>query len=246
MKSKSIINNNLSKHLKDAEESVLEWHEDTFNAIKKKPRRSDLIVMGALLVARKHTLAILALIKERHLLPAQALLRVLIELHIKFHWVMRRIKIRTVLNDKKINSRLQQLDKRRVEDDKKLIKDLNENRFPQKNKIITELDKQWAKYQRRRIKKSPDIASICQKLDKLAVLGTPNNNMSWASVIYPEFYRKYSRAIHSDLGLIRKFVINRKNKILWYEDIEDDPKNIIEYALTVFADINKLFLNYYK
>jgi len=149
-------------------------------------------------------------------------------------------------NDKKIYSRLQQLDKRRVEDDKKLIKDLNENRFPQKNKIITKLDKQWAEYQRRRIKKAPNIASICQKLDKLAVLDTPNNDMSWANVIYPEFYRKYSRAIHSDLGLIRKFVINRKNKILWYEDIEDDPKDIIEYTLTVFADINKLFLNYYK
>jgi len=246
VKSKSIINNDLSKNLKNAEESVLKWHEHTFNAIKKKTKRSDLIVMGALLVARKHALAILALVKERHLLPAQVLLRVLIELHIKFHWVMRRIKIRTISNDKKIYSRLQQLDKRRVEDDKKLIKNLNENRFPYKNKIITKLDTQSAEYKRRRIKKSPDIASICQKLDKLAVLGTPNNDMSWANVIYPEFYRKYSRAVHTDLGLIRKFVINRKNKILRYEDVEDNPEDIIEYALTVFADVNKLFLNYYK
>ena len=246
MENKEVTNNILSQHLKDAEESICEWHKDTFDAMKKKPRRSDLILMGVLFVARKHALGMLTLIKEGHLLPAQALLRVLIELHIKLHWVMRDLKIRTEENDKEIYLRLQQLDKKRVEDDKKLIKDLNETRWPQKNKILTQLEDQLTEYKRRGIKISPDIASICREFDKLAVLGASNNRESWTNMIYPELYRRYSRVIHSDLGLIRKFVVNKDDKIFWHEDVEDDPKDIIDYTLTIIADINKLFLNYYK
>ena len=58
--------------------------------------------------------------------------------------------------------------------------------------------------------------------------------------------RHYSRAIHSDLGLVRKFVQKEGNKILSCEDINDDPEQLIEYTLTLAADINKLFQNYYK
>jgi hypothetical protein len=246
LENKEVTNRTLLQHLKDAEESICEWHKDTFNAMKKKPRQSDLILMGVLFIARKHALGILKLIKEGHLLPAQALLRVLIEVHIKFHWVIRDLKIRTEENNKEIDLRLQQLDKKRVEDDKKLIKDLDETRWPQKNEILNRLEDQLTEYERRGIEKSPDIASICRELDKLAVLCASNNEEPWTNTIYPELYRRYSRAIHSDLGLIRKFVTNKDNKIFWHEDVEDDPEDIINYVLTIIADINKLFLNYYK
>jgi len=236
----------LSKHLEDAEDSVLKWYQDTLDVIQKEPRKSDMVMAGTLLVARKHTLATLALIKERHLLSAQVILRVLIELHIKLHWVMCDVKNKTEENDKKMHLRLQSLDKKRVEDDMKLIKNLDESRFPKKNEIITQLNEQMAEYQRRSIKKSPDIVSICKKLDELGVLNASNDDESWQSWIYPEFYRHYSRAVHSDLGLVRKFVQQEGNKILWYEDIKDDPEQLIEYTLTFTADINKLFQNYYK
>ena len=126
-------NDTLSKHLEDAEDSVLKWYQETFEIVQKKPRPSDLIIMAVLLVAKKHALAALTLIKEKHLLSVQVILRVLIELHIKLHWVMRGLKSRTEENDKEIHLRLQQLDKRRVWDDIKLIKDLDDNRFPKKN-----------------------------------------------------------------------------------------------------------------
>ena len=78
----------MSKQLKDAENVAPKWYQETFDVVQKSSRPSDLIIMGVLLVAKKHTLAILTLIKEKHLLSAQVILRVLIELHIKLHWVM--------------------------------------------------------------------------------------------------------------------------------------------------------------
>ena len=167
-------------------------------------------------------------------------------LHINLHWVMCDIKSKTEGNDKKIYLRLQQLDKRRVWDDIKLIKDLDENRFPKKNEILDQLNGQIAEYKKRSIQKSPNTADICKKLDELGVLKTSNDKESWVGMIYAEHYRHYSRAVHSDLGLVRKFVQQEGNKILWYEDIKDDPEQLIEYTLTITADINKLFQNYYK
>ena len=240
----------MTKHLKDAEDSVPKWYQETFDIVqqasKGQLRQTDLIVAGMLLVARKHTLAALTLIKEKHFLSAQVILRVLIELYIKLHWVMCDVESKTKENDKEIYLRLQQLDKRRVEDDKKLIKDLDENRWPKKDEVLAQLNGQIAEYKKRNIKKSPDIASICKKLDELGVLNALNDNEFWQSCIYPEFYRHYSRAVHSDLGLIRKFVQQKNNKILWCKDIKYDPEQLIEYALTLAADINKLFQNYYK
>lgn len=236
----------MSKHLEDAEDSVLKWYQETFEIVQKKPRPSDLIIMGVLLVARKHTLAALTLIKEKHLLSVQVILRVLIELHIKLHWVMCDLESKTEENDKKKYLKLQSLDKKRVEDDRKLVRDLDENRFSQKDEILAQLNGQIAEYEKRNIKKSPDIVSICKKLDELGVLNASNDDESWQRWIYPEIYRHYSRAVHSDLGLVRKFVQQEGNKILWYEDIKDDPEQLIEYTLTITADINKLLQNYYK
>ena len=82
--------------------------------------------------------------------------------------------------------RLQRLDKRRVEDDIKLIKDLDENRFPKKNEILNSLNTQIAEYKRRGIRKSPDIASMCEKFDELGVLNTSNGKESWKGMIYAE------------------------------------------------------------
>lgn len=236
----------MTKHLKDAEDSALKWYQDTFDVIQKEPRESAMVMAGTLLVAKKHTLATLALIKEKHLLSAQVILRVLVELHIKLHWVMCDVENKTEENDKKIHLRLQSLDKKRVEDDSKLVKELDENRFSQKDKILAQLKGQIAEYEKRNIKKSPDIASICKKLDESRVLIASNDGELWQSWIYPEFYRHYSRAVHSDLGLVRKFVQKEGNKILFCEDINDDPEQLIEYTLTLAADINKLFQNYYK
>ena len=153
-------NDTLSKHLEDAEDSVLKWYQETFEIVQKQPRPSDLIIMGVLLVAKKHTLATLTLIKEKHLLSVQVILRVLIELHIKLHWVMCDLESKTEENDKIIYFKLQSLDKRRVEDDRKLVRDLDENRFSQKHEILAHLNGQIAEYEKRNIKKSPDIASI--------------------------------------------------------------------------------------
>ena len=240
----------MSKHLEDAEDFAPKWYQETFDIVQRASkgqlRQTDLIVAGTLLVARKHTLAALTLIKEKHFLSAQVILRVLIELHIKLHWVMCDVESKTKENDKKIYLRLQRLDKRRVGDDKKLIKDLDENRWPKKDKTLAQLNGQIAEYEKRNIKKSPDIASICKKLDELGFLNASKDDESWQSWIYPEFYRHYSRAVHSDLGLVRKFVQQKGKKILWYEDIKDDPEQLIEYTLTFTADINKLFQNYYK
>ena len=236
----------MSKHLEDAEDSVLKWYQETFDIIQKNPRPSSRIIMGELLVARKHTLGALTLIKENHLLSAQVILRVLFELYIKLHWVMCGLESRTEENDKEIHLKLQQLDKRRVWDDRKLVRDLDKNRFPKKDETLEQLNGQIAEYEKREINKSPDIASICKKLDELGVYKTLNDKETWVGMIYAELYRHYSRAVHSDLGLVRKFVQQEGNKILWHEDINDDPEQLIEYTLTVAADINKLFQNYYK
>ena len=236
----------MSKHLEDAEDFAPKWYQETFDIVQKNPRPSSLIIMGELLIARKHTLGALTLIKENHLLPAQVILRVLFELHINLHWVMCGLESRTEENDKEIHLKLQQLDKRRVWDDIKLIRDLDENRVPKKNIILAQLNGQIAEYEKRDIQKSPDIASICKKLDELGVYKTLNDKETWVGMIYAEHYRHYSRAVHSDLGLVRKFVQQEGNKILWYEDIKDDPEQLIEYTLTITADINKLFQNYYK
>jgi hypothetical protein len=239
-------NNTLSKHLEDAEDSVLKWYQETFEIVQKKPRPSSLIIMGELLVARKHTLGALTLIKEKHLLSVQVILRVLIELHLKLHWVMCGLESRTEKNDEEIHLKLQQLDKRRVWDDRKLVRDLDKNRFPQKDQVLEQLNGQIAEYEKRKINKSPDIANICKKLDELGVYRALNDKETWVGMIYAEFYRHCSRAVHSDLGLVRKFVQQVGNKILWSEDIEDDPEQLIKYTLTIAADINRLFQNYYK
>ena len=239
-------NDTLSKNLDDAEDSVLKWYQETLEIVQKKPRPSSQIIMGELLVARKHALAVLTLIKAKHLLSAQVILRVLFELYIKLHWVMCGLESRTEENDKEIHLKLQQLDKRRVWDDRKLVRDLDKNRFPKKDETLEQLNGQIAEYEKRKINKSPDIASICKKLDELGVYKTLNDKETWVGMIYAELYRHYSRAVHSDLGLVRKFVQQEGNKILWYEDIKDDPEQLIEYTLTLTADINKLFQNYYK
>ena len=236
----------MSKHLEDAEDSVLKWYQETFEIVQKKPRPSALVIMGILLVAKKHTLAALTLIKEKHLVSVQVILRALIELHIKLHWVMCGLKSKTEENDKKIYLKLQSLDKKRVGDDRKLVRGLDKNRFFQKDEILARLNEQMAEYEKRKIKKSPDIVSICRKLDELGVLNASKNEQLWQSWIYPEFYRHYSRAVHSDLGLVRKLVQEEDGEILWHEDVKDDPEQLIEYTLTIASDINKLFQNYYK
>ena len=155
------------------------------------------------------------------------------------------LESRTEENDKEIHLKLQSLDKKRAEDDRKRVRELDENRFSQKDETLAQLNGQIAEYEKRNIKKPPDIASICRKLDESKVLIASNDEELWQSWIYPEFYRHYSRAVHSDLGLVRKFVQQKGDKILWHKDIKDDPEQLIEYTLTVAADINKLFQNYY-
>ena len=162
----------MSKQLKDAEDFAPKWYQKTFDIVQKSPRPSDLIIMGELLVAKKHTLAVLTLIKEKHLLSVQVILRVLFELHINLHWVMCDMKSKTKENDKNIYLRLQRLDKRRVWDDIKLIKDLDENRCPKKNEILDQLNGQVAEYEKRGIQKSPNTVDICKKLDELGVFKT--------------------------------------------------------------------------
>lgn len=240
------VNDTLSQYLEDAEDSVPKGYQATFDIVQQNLRPSSLIIMGEILVARKHTLGALTLIKENHLLSAHVILRVLFELYLKLHWVMCGLESRTEENDKEIHLRLQQLDKRRVWDDIKLVRDLDENRCPKKNEILAQLQGQIAEYEKRKINKSPDIASICKELDELGVYKTLNDKETWVGMIYAEHYRHYSRAVHSDLGLVRKFVQEDGNKIHWCEDIDDDPEQLIEYTLTVAADINKLFQNYYK
>lgn len=75
------------------------WFDETFAKLKtSKKDECDLIIAGVLLACRKYSLAGLDLIKNKHIIPAQALLRVFVEIFTTMAWC---IKLHKSENDKK-------------------------------------------------------------------------------------------------------------------------------------------------
>jgi hypothetical protein len=156
-------------------DKINQWFDETFAKLKTSKRDEvDLIVSAILLACRKYSLAILDLIKNKHIIPAQALLRVLLETYAVLMWCFVPNKEE---EDKKqqVHNRFERWDFLRIKEHKRLLETLNSNQLEYIN-AIKELEKQIDIYRNQGIECLPTKRTIFEELGK-----------DWM-LVYPKYY----------------------------------------------------------
>jgi hypothetical protein len=212
---------------------ISEWFDETFAKLKtSKKDECDLVIAGILLACRKYSLATVDLIKNKHIIPAQALLRILLEIFATTVWC---IKPHKPENDKKqqVHNRFMRWDFLRIKEHKKLLDVLNSGQ-PEHINAIKELEKQINIYQNDGVKCLPPKRTIFEELGK-----------DWM-LIYAKFYQYYNRAIHLDMNIVRGELVSydsSKNAILYKYDFEECDE--LGDLLSMSRDINTSIRQFY-
>ncbi len=69
----------------------------------------------------------------------------------------------------------------------------------------------------------------------------------WVKSVYAELYLDFNKAIHSDFRILKELVSYDKNKgVISYQfDINDDPKKLLLYCISMCNDINIIIKQHY-
>ena len=226
----------------EIDEKVNHWFCQTFENIQKEVHPStenDLLIVGVLFTARKYTRSILLLLSQKHVLPAKALLRILCELYVKAFWCLnaqdngKNVK-------KKIHENFQRWDYSRLIQDKKLLTNLEkyaEGDFKDKvENVLNKADDDVADYKGRPIKCIPSTADIFREL-------SVKDNI-W-DIIYQKIYQNYSRAVHLDRNTFNRLVQCKNDRIMCFDDWDDDINELYANCLCIACDTNILIRKYY-
>jgi hypothetical protein len=214
---------------------INQWFDETFVKLKTSKRNEvDLIVAAIFLACRKYSLAILDLIKNMHIIPAQALLRVLLEIFAVSTWCLRPDKT----EDNKIqqvHNRFKKWDFLRAKEHKKLLEILDINQ--EYTNDVRKLEEQVATYQKDGIKCLPMKRDIFEELAK-------EQDKDWIK-IYAKYYLYYNRAVHLDMSIVRDLVVYDSNEkaIFYKNDFEQTDE--LGTLLSISCDINMLVRQFY-
>ncbi|MDD5327915.1 MAG: DUF5677 domain-containing protein [Phycisphaerae bacterium] len=213
---------------------INQWFDETFVKLKTSKRNEvDLIVAAILLACRKYSLAVSDLMKNKHIIPAQALLRVLLEIYAVLMWC---IAPHREEDDKKqqVHNRFQKWDFLRAKEHKKLLEILDINQY---TNDIRKLEEQVATYQKRGIKCLLGKRDIFEELAK-------EQDKDWIK-IYAKYYLYYNRAVHLDMSIVRDLVVYDSNEktIFYKNDFEQTDE--LGTLLSISCDINMLVRQFY-
>jgi hypothetical protein len=214
---------------------INQWFDETFIKFKTSKRNEvDLIVAAILLACRKYSTAILDLMKNIHIIPAQALLRILSEIFAVSTWCLRPDKT----EDNKIqqvHNRFKKWDFLRAKEHKKLLEILDVDR--EYTNEVRKLEEQVATYRKDGIKCLPQKRNIFEDLAK-------EQDKDWIR-IYAKYYLYYNRAVHLDMNIVRNLVVyNSSEKAIFYKN-DFEQTDELRMLLSISCDINMLVRQFY-
>jgi len=226
----------------EIDETVNNWFGQTFENIQKEVRpvtENDILIVGVLFSARKYTRSVLLLLSQNHALPAKALLRILCELFVKVFWCL---NVQDSGKDvkKTIHENFQRWDYSRLLQDKKLLSNLEkyvEGDFRGKvEDALKKADGDVADYKERPIKCIPSTADIFKELSA--------NESIW-NILYSEIYQNYSKAVHLDRNTFSRLVQCKNDRIMCYDDWDEDINELYANCLRIACDTNILIRKHY-
>jgi len=227
------------------DETINKWFDETFEKFQKEVRPStenDLFLAGVLFASRKYVRAVLSLLAQKHALPAKASLRILCELYVKIFWCLN-VKGDTEEIKFAVHENFQSWDYSRLIEDKKLLMDMEKYATGDfKRDVQLSLEKavrDLKDYKTRGIKRMESVASLCAELSR-------DPDKEAMKKIYPEIYRNYSRAVHIDRNTFSRLVRGEGDRIMCYDDLDDDINALYANCLCMACDINMLIRKYYN
>jgi len=180
-------------------ETINNWFEETFRQIQEnaKPvRQLDLLTAGILICAWKYSKVILTLLDSGHKLPAQALLRILCELHIKSYWCLKVPDKDRTDSEKETYERFTRWDYLSFVKQRGVLKrtqEVSSGDFGREvDKALTEVEERIATYKNRKLRCMPDTRGLFEELPQ-----------GYNTDVYPKVYARFSRAVHLDMKTIR-------------------------------------------
>lgn len=221
---------------------INKWFEQTFEKFQKEvhpPTEDDLLLAGVLFTSRKYVRTVLLLLAQKHSLPAKALLRILCELFVKILWCL---NVRGDIADIKqsVHKNFQRWDYSRLIQDIKLLEKLAKSATGDfKSKIqcsLKKADSDVEEYKKRGVKRMPNTASLFEVL---------SHDESAMNLIYPKVYQNYNRAVHLDRNTFSRLVRGEGDRIMCYDDWDDDTNDVYANCLCMACDINMLIRKYY-
>jgi len=219
------------------------WFKQTFEKVQEEVNPvtgNDLLIVGVLFAARKYTRAVLLLLSQKHALPAKALLRVLCELFVKIVWCLD-IQSNEEDTKERVHMNFQSWDYSRLIQDKRLLTNLEkytEGDFGGKvQDALKKAANDVADYKERPVKCIPPTADIFKEL---SVIEPAMNN------IYAEIYQNYSRAVHLDRNTFSRLVQYKGDRIVCYDDWDDDINDLYAKCLCISCDINIVIRKHYN
>ncbi len=224
------------------EETINKWFEQTFEKFQKEvhpPTEDDLLLAGVLFTSRKYVRTVLLLLAQKHSLPAKALLRILCELFVKILWCLN-VRGDTAEIKQAVHNNFQRWDYLRLIQDKKLLEKLAKSAtgdFKIKvQRSLKKADSDFEKYKKRGVKRMPDTASLFEVLSR---------DESAMNLIYPKVYQNYNRAVHLDRNTFSRLVRHEGDRIVCYDDWDDDINDLYANCSCMACDINILIRKYF-
>lgn len=219
------------------------WFKQTFEKVQEEVRPAtgnDLMIVGVLFAARKYSRAVLLLLSQKHALPAKALLRILCELFVKVFWCLN-VQGNEEDAKERIHKNFQSWDYWRLIQDKKLLANLEkyaEGDFGGKvQDALKKAANDEADYKERPVKYIPHTSDIFKEL---SFIEPTMNNM------YAEIYQNYNRAVHLDRNTFSRLAQYKGDRIVCYDDWDDDINDLFTKCLCIACDINMLIREHYN
>ncbi len=231
----------------EVEQIINKWFEDTFESIQEQVHpqtKLDILLAGVFFAARKYAKATIVLLNNKHITPTKALLRILCELYVKLLWCL---SVSSSSNEEKHNQKIYENFRRwdfsRVCKEKKLLEKLIQSASGGfKKQIQKSLDKAESEINKCKIqslKCMPDTACIFR------LLSDKSTEKEWETLIYPKIYQNFSSFVHLDTKTFRQLVKYKENKIICYDDLNENDDDLLRYCVSMSCDINIMLRNHW-
>lgn len=238
----------------EIDEILDKWFDKTFAMYQEKvhpPRGVDLLIMGVLRYSRHYSITTFLLLGQEVKLSAMVLLRVYLELYVKFHWCLITDSNSQKNQQDQVYDRFKRWDyKRLLEQKNRLNKQLeitnlettNDNSRSEICEAQKKTDDCIEEYKRQKVKCIPDIWQILKELSETEEFKeSPEKIMK----IYTNLYQRFNQAIHPNTDFIRKMVINTGKAYVFSSDVNEDIQELKLCLFSMSCDINRMIRDFY-
>lgn len=231
----------------EVEKTINGWFEKTFQNIQNNRLRYglDKLMVGVFLITRKYIRATITLLRDNHIAPSGALLRILCELYVKFLWCL---NVPGGLAEKERNQKIYENFRRwdfsRIREQKRLLEKLlpsaRGNFVKEIQNSLGKAYKEIAKCKSQHLKCMPDTKGIFRILSKNL------RNKEWETIVYPKVYQNFSSFVHLDTKVFRELIKYEEGHYTCYDDLNVGKYDLLLYCASIACDVNQMVNRHYN